>query len=38
MPVASRKQLVNLTDDMAIKLDIQFYSDARDALFKAMME
>jgi ATP-dependent Lon protease len=38
MPVTSRKQLVNLTDDMAIKIDIQFYSDARDALFKAMME
>jgi len=38
MPVSSRKQLFDLSDDMATKVDIQFYSDARDALLKAMVE
>lgn len=38
MPVACRRQLFDLSDDMATKIDIQFYSDARDALLKAMME
>lgn len=38
MPVASRKQLYELSDDMATKVDIQFYSDARDALLKALVE
>jgi ATP-dependent Lon protease len=38
MPVACRRQLVELSDDMATKIDIQFYSDARDALLKAMAE
>lgn len=38
MPVTSRRQLLELSDDMATKIDIQFYSDARDALFKAMVE
>lgn len=38
MPVACRRQLVDLSDDMATKIDIQFYSDARDALLKAMTE
>ena len=38
MPVACRRQLVDLSDDMATRIDIQFYSDARDALLKAMME
>ncbi|MFC5438620.1 BREX system Lon protease-like protein BrxL [Rhodanobacter ginsenosidimutans] len=38
MPVACRRQLVDLSDDMATKIDIQFYSDARDALIKAMAE
>lgn len=38
MPVSSRRQLIDLSDDMATKIDIQFYSDARDALLKAMME
>jgi ATP-dependent Lon protease len=36
MPVACRRQLVDLSDDMATKIDIQFYSDARDALLKAV--
>lgn len=38
MPVACRRQLFDLSDDMATKIDIQFYADARDALLKAMME
>ena len=38
MPVACRRQLLDLSDEMATKIDIQFYSDAKDALFKAMVE
>ncbi len=36
MPVSCRRQLIELSDDMATKIDIQFYSDARDALLKAI--
>ena len=38
VPVACRRQLVDLSDDMATKIDIQFYSDAKDALLKAMAD
>jgi len=38
MPVSSRKQLFDLSDDMATKINIQFYSDAREALVKALCE
>ena len=38
MPVSCRRQLFDLSDDMATKIDIQFYSEARDALLKAMVE
>lgn len=38
MPVACRRQLFDLSDDMATKIDIQFYLDAKDALCKAMAE
>jgi ATP-dependent Lon protease len=38
MPVSCRRQLFDLSDDMATKIDIQFYSDARDALLKAIQE
>lgn len=38
MPVSCRRQLVDLSDDMATKIDIQFYSDTRDALLKAVVE
>lgn len=38
MPVACRRQLIDLSDDMATKIDILFYSDARDAMLKAMVE
>ena len=37
MPVTCRRQLFDLFDDMAAKIDIQFYSDARDALLKAIV-
>jgi len=38
MPVNCRRQLVDLSDEMATKIDIQYYSDAQDALVKAMVE
>ena len=38
IPVTCRRQLLDLSDDMATKVDIQFYSDARDALLKAIQE
>ena len=38
MPVTCRKQLFDLSDDMATKIDIQFYSDAREVLLKAIVE
>ncbi len=38
MPVSCRRQLFDLSDDMATKIDIQFYSDVRDALVKAMVD
>jgi len=38
MPVTCRKQLYDLSDDMATKVDIQFYADARDALLKSIVE
>jgi len=38
MPVACRRQLFDLSDDMATKIDVQFYSDAREAVLKSVME
>ncbi|EFI36105.1 putative ATP-dependent Lon protease [Desulfonatronospira thiodismutans ASO3-1] len=38
MPVSCRRQLIDLSDDMATKIDIQFYSDARDAFMKAIAD
>jgi ATP-dependent Lon protease len=38
VPVASRKQLFDLSDDMATKVNIQFYLDVREALIKALVE
>ena len=38
MPVSARKQLFELSDDMATRISIQFYSDAPDALLKALLE
>jgi len=38
MPVTCRRQLNDLSDDMATKLDIEFYQDARDALLKSLAQ
>ena len=38
MPVSARKQLFELSDDMATRINIQFYSDMPDALLKALLE
>jgi ATP-dependent Lon protease len=38
MPVVCRRQLNDLSDDMATKVDVQSYSDARDALLKTVVE
>ena len=38
VPVSARRQLYDLSDEMATKLDIEFYLDARDALLKALAE
>ncbi len=38
MPISSRKQLFNLSDDMATKISIEFYADPADAFSKAVMD
>jgi ATP-dependent Lon protease len=38
LPVSCRRQLFDLSDDMATKIDLQFYSDAPDAMLKALVE
>jgi ATP-dependent Lon protease len=38
LPVSCRKQLFDLSDEMATKLDIEFYQDGRDALLKSLAE
>ena len=38
MPVSARKQLFELSDDMATRVNVQFYSDTPDALLKALLE
>ena len=38
MPVSCRRQLIDLSDEMATKVDVQFYSDAKDALLKAIAD
>jgi ATP-dependent Lon protease len=38
MPVGSRRQLFDLSDEMATKVDVEFYQDAREALLKALVE
>ena len=38
MPVSARKQLFELSDNMATRINIQFYSDAADALLKSLLE
>ena len=38
IPVAARKQLNNLPDDLWTRISIEFYKDAADAVFKALVE
>lgn len=38
MPVSARRQLFDLPDDLATKINIEFYGDAVDAVFKAVGE
>ncbi len=38
MPVAARQQLNELPDDLWTKISIEFYKDAADAVFKALVE
>ncbi|MEI6431781.1 MAG: BREX system Lon protease-like protein BrxL, partial [bacterium] len=38
LPVASRRQLNDLSDEMAAKLTIVYYTDARDALMKCLVD
>src|ERR1700730_12903300 len=38
MPVSARRQLNDLADDMWTKINIEFYRDVPDAVFKALEE
>jgi ATP-dependent Lon protease len=38
MPVSARKQLFDLTDDMATKVNVLFYGDVREAFVKAIAD
>ena len=38
MPVSARKQLIDLSDEMATKVNVLFYGDAREALIKAIAD
>ncbi len=38
MPISSRRQLFDLPDDMATKINIEFYADAADAFSKAITD
>ncbi len=38
MPVAARRQLNDLPDDLWTRISIEFYKDAADAVFKALLE
>jgi ATP-dependent Lon protease len=38
MPVSTRKQLLDLPDEIATKVNISFYTDAREALVKAISD
>ena len=38
IPISARKQLIELSDEMAMKINIIFYSDAKEALVKALVE
>jgi ATP-dependent Lon protease len=36
IPVSARRQLKDLSDEMATKITVLYYSDAREALVKAL--
>jgi len=38
MPISSRRQLFDLPDEMATKINIEFYADAADAFSKAITD
>ena len=38
MPVSARKQLFDLSDDMATKVNVLFYGDVREAFIKALAD
>ena len=38
IPVSTRKQMSDLSDDMATKINIQYFTDAKDALIKALLD
>lgn len=38
IPVSARKQMNDLSDDMVTKINIQYFTDAKDALIKALLE
>ena len=38
IPVSARKQMNDLSDDMVTKLNIQYFTDARDGLIKALAD
>ena len=38
IPVSARKQLFELSDNMATRINVQFYADAPDALLKALLD
>ncbi len=38
MNLICRRQLFDLSDDMATKLNVEFYQDGRDALLKALVD
>jgi ATP-dependent Lon protease len=37
-PVSARRQLNDLPDDLWTKINIEFYKDGADAVFKALLE
>ena len=38
MPVAARRALIDLPDDLWTKVNIEFYRDAADGVFKALLD
>ncbi len=38
IPVSARKQLLEISDDMATRINVRFYSDTPDALLKSLLD